>query len=55
LKQPRVISLIRPENAASIRVAERLGEWPDGQVEVFGHPALVYAIRRDQWLAGGPG
>ena len=51
LGRDRVISLIRPENVASIRVAERLGERPDGSVELLGSPALVYAIRREDWDA----
>jgi RimJ/RimL family protein N-acetyltransferase len=41
-----VISLIRPGNAASIRVAERLGEKLEGRTELFGHEALVYGISR---------
>ena len=40
LKQPHVISLIHPENAASIRVAERLGERRVDSTEVLGKPAL---------------
>lgn len=44
LKQPHVISLIRPDNAASIRVAERLGESLEGRVHLFGAEALVYGI-----------
>jgi RimJ/RimL family protein N-acetyltransferase len=45
----RIVSLIHPENAASIRVAERLGarpigsvHWPEGGTDV-----LVYAVERD--------
>ena len=38
----RVLSLIHPENAASIRVAERLGATADGRLELSGRPALVY-------------
>lgn len=49
MQQPRVISLIRPENAASIRVAERLGERLVETTEVMGTPALVYAISREEW------
>lgn len=41
-----VISLIRPENKASIRVAERLGEKLEGRAELFGHEVLVYGIDR---------
>lgn len=42
----RVISLIYPLNAASIRVAERLGERLQGRTELFGHEVLVYGIER---------
>jgi RimJ/RimL family protein N-acetyltransferase len=41
----RVLSLIRPENARSIRVAERLGEKLSGEIEFLGGRALVYDIR----------
>lgn len=51
LNMPRVISLIQPENANSIRVAERIGERLSGQVELHGKPCPVYAIERDQWRA----
>jgi RimJ/RimL family protein N-acetyltransferase len=39
-----VISLIYPPNAASIRVAERLGETLEGRTSLFGHEVLVYGI-----------
>lgn len=39
----RVVSLIRPANAASIRVAQRLGAAPDGTVELAGGTSTVYA------------
>ncbi|HEU4564686.1 MAG TPA: GNAT family N-acetyltransferase [Gemmatimonadaceae bacterium] len=42
LGRDRVISIIRPGNAGSIRVAERLGAVPDGEVEFFGAPARIY-------------
>jgi RimJ/RimL family protein N-acetyltransferase len=42
-KQDRVISIIRPANLPSIRVAERLGARPDGDVEFFGARSLIYA------------
>jgi len=51
LAQPHVISLIQPENAASIRVAERLGERLVDSVEVMGKSALVYRITREEWEA----
>jgi RimJ/RimL family protein N-acetyltransferase len=49
LDRPHVISLIHPENAASIRVAERLGERRVDTAEVMGKPALVYRITREEW------
>src|SRR5262245_10430108 len=49
LHQPHVISLIHPENAASVRVAQRLGERRIGSTEVMGKPALVYRMTRDEW------
>ena len=44
LKREHVISLIRPGNAASIRVAEQLGERLEGRTELFGHDVLIYGI-----------
>lgn len=44
-----VISLIHPENKASIRVAERLGETVEGETEVLGIPVLIYGISRERW------
>ncbi len=44
-----VISLIRPANQPSIRVAERLGETLEGRTDLFGHAALVYGIDRAAW------
>lgn len=46
LQRDRVISLIHPENQASIRVAERLGERLEGRVEVLGREHLVYGLER---------
>jgi RimJ/RimL family protein N-acetyltransferase len=46
-----VISLIRPENGGSIRVAERLGERLEGRMELYGHEVLVYGIDRATWRA----
>jgi RimJ/RimL family protein N-acetyltransferase len=58
LGRESVISIIRPTNAASIRVATALGATLDGSVEsFFGAPALIYrypaappdqASRRDE-------
>lgn len=41
-----VISLIDPENVSSIRVAERIGESLEGEVEVGGYRVLKYGIAR---------
>ena len=46
LGRQHVISLIRPGNVPSIRVAERLGERLEGHVQLFGADALVYGIAR---------
>ena len=43
LERDRIISLIRPGNDASIRVAAKLGATPDGKTTFFGAPTLVYA------------
>jgi RimJ/RimL family protein N-acetyltransferase len=45
LGRDRVISLIRPDNARSIRVAEKLGERLAGELELLGGKALVYELR----------
>ncbi len=49
LGQTRVISLIDPENVNSIRVAERLGEKPEGEWEVFGTKVIIYAVGREEF------
>ena len=49
LQQSHVISLIRPENAASRRVAEKLGEKLEGMTEIFGSEVMIYGIRREDW------
>jgi len=46
LRRDRVVSIIRPGNAASIRVAERLGARAEGEIEFFGGPARLYAYPR---------
>ena len=52
MKRDRVISLIRPQNAASIRVAEKLGQVLQERLEFYGEEALVYGICRETWLQG---
>jgi RimJ/RimL family protein N-acetyltransferase len=47
LRRERVISLIRPANARSIRVAETLGETLAGDTQLLGSTSLVYEVRAD--------
>lgn len=54
LERQHIISLIRPENAVSIRVAEKLGERFEGRSRVLGVEALVYGIRRGEWGGTDP-
>jgi RimJ/RimL family protein N-acetyltransferase len=51
LQQPQVISVIHPENAASIRVAQRLGERLMGPAGIIWKPAALYRITREEWEA----
>lgn len=53
LRAERVISLIRPDNAASIRVAEKLGERFERRFVFRGHRVSLYAIARAAWQALG--
>ena len=41
-----VISLIRPDNVGSIRVAERVGETYQREIELMGEVARVYGLAR---------
>jgi RimJ/RimL family protein N-acetyltransferase len=50
MNRDHVISLIAPENVASIRVAERLGEEVEGRTEVLGRNVYIYGIGKDDWL-----
>ncbi len=45
----KVISLIRPENMPSRRVAERNGMKLERQVVHYGLPHLVYAMKREEF------
>ena len=51
LKLPRVISLIHPENAASRRVAEKIGLMPEKEITFRGFPTIVFALSRERWQA----
>ncbi len=46
MKREHVISLIDPNNIASIRVAEKIGETLEGETEIGGHQVLIYGVRR---------
>ncbi|SRR6266498_3206837 len=46
LDREHVISIIRPDNQPSIRVAERLGEILEGRSELFGNEVFIYGITR---------
>lgn len=46
LDKEHIISLINPENRASIRVAQRLGETLEGTAKIFGTDVLVYGVDR---------
>jgi RimJ/RimL family protein N-acetyltransferase len=50
-----MISVIDPDNTASIRVAEKLGETFERQVElaIADHPLAIYGIPRDRWRPTG--
>jgi RimJ/RimL family protein N-acetyltransferase len=50
LAKDRVISLIAPENRASIRVAERIGERLEGRVQHLGREMLCYGIDREVYF-----
>ena len=47
LGRDHFVSLIRPANQRSIRVAEKLGERLAGETELLGSPCLVYRLDRD--------
>ena len=46
----KVISLIRPENHLSVRVAERLGESYERTIELHGRRVDIYCVRRPHTL-----
>ncbi len=47
LRWPRVVSLIAPDNSRSIRLAERLGEEFEKEIDLRGHRVAVYSLQRD--------
>jgi RimJ/RimL family protein N-acetyltransferase len=46
MRRDHVISVIHPDNTASIRVAERIGETLEGRTDIDGMPFLIYGIAR---------
>jgi RimJ/RimL family protein N-acetyltransferase len=46
VRRDHVISLIHPDNHASIRVAQRLGERLEGETDLLGARVQVYGIHR---------
>ncbi|WP_261568878.1 GNAT family N-acetyltransferase [Frankia gtarii] len=53
LRADRTISIIHPENAASIRVAVKLGMRFAEATERNGQPRHIYAISRSEWRPRG--
>ena len=53
LEKDRVISLIHPENRASVRVAERIGETLKGRIRHLGREMLCYGLDRETYLGDG--
>lgn len=51
MNRDHVISCIAPDNSASIRVAERLGEKMEGKTELLGREIFIYGIGRDHWAS----
>jgi RimJ/RimL family protein N-acetyltransferase len=44
MRRDHVISLIYPDNVASVRVAARLGEKLEGRTRLYGREVLIYGI-----------
>lgn len=49
-----LLSLIDPDNRASIAVATRLGESLRSETELWGNRVLIYGISRSEWAARRP-
>jgi ribosomal-protein-alanine N-acetyltransferase len=48
LDAPRIIALVDEANAASLRVAERLGMWRIETIEAHGRPHVLFAAARPE-------
>lgn len=51
LPASEIISAIHPDNSASMRVAERVGEKRWREDKAHNKPCIVYGITRDEWSA----
>ena len=51
LERPHVISLIHPDNKASIAVAERLGQTEVGRTTIASRPSAIYRLERSAYRA----
>jgi RimJ/RimL family protein N-acetyltransferase len=49
MQKSHVMSLISPENSASRRVAQKLGEKPEGTTKILAGEVVIYGIRREDW------
>jgi len=49
LQRSHIISLIHPQNTASVRVAKKLGEKLQETTEIFKTEVLVYGLSREDW------
>lgn len=49
MDRDHLISLIAPDNVASIKVAERLGEKVEGETHIMGRDVFIYGISREDW------
>lgn len=47
LDKSHVISLIHPDNKASMKVAQRLGERLEGKTQLFDHDVLIFGVDRE--------
>lgn len=50
LSAPELIATCHPDNAASIRVMDRLGMQFRGVEIWYGEPSLTYVVSREDWL-----
>lgn len=53
LGKERVISLVHPENRASLRAVERLGQQLQGRIDHCGREYLLYGIDREGYVSAG--